>query len=447
MTAVALLAVLQTAVLTVGPSGTHARLGDALAAARAGDTIRVATGVYAERNAIERPVVLLGEGGAVLDGGGEGVVLAVRAPATIRGFTIRASGTSQSREDAGILVEGARDVVIEGNHIEDVLFGIYVKQSDRPIIRGNTVVGKDLPAARRGDGIRLWYSHDGVLEDNEVRRIRDVVIWFSNGVVVRRNAVQDSRYGLHYMYSNNSLFEDNVFVGNHVGGFLMYSRGITFRRNVFAEARGTTGRGLGFKDAEEVVAEDNLLVRNAVGIFLDNSPYSVGAVNRFEGNTVAYNDVAVTMLPSVRDNRFRGNSFLANVRTVTVTGGGTALANEWRGNYWSEYAGFDADADGTGDTPFVHARLSDDLFTRHEALSLFTLSPAASALDVVGRIFPLLEPEPVVVDSAPRIDLALRRVADGPRRGPLVPALAFAALSLAAAVGAFRGRRPFRRTP
>lgn len=394
---------LQAATLTVGPGGAFATISVAIAAAAPGDTIRVAPGVYHEHAVIEQALVLLGEPGAVIDGDGQGTVLSISAPAVVRGFTIRRSGSDQYLEHAGILAIAADRLVVEENRFEDVLFGVYVKQSDRVIIRRNEIEGKDLAIPLRGDGIRLWYSHNGIIEANRVTRTRDVVIWFSNGTHVRGNRVHDGRYGLHYMYSNQNVFEGNEFSANHVGAFIMYSDDIAFRNNVFADARGTTGRGLGFKDSERITAEDNVLVKNAVGISIDNSPHNRGVENHFRNNLIAYNDVAVTMLPSVHSNVFTGNDFVDNVQTVAVSGGGTALANTWRGNYWSDYAGFDTNGDGYGDTPFVFERLSNDLLASHEDLRVFTLSPALRVLNILSQVLPFLAPQPIVADSHPRI--------------------------------------------
>jgi nitrous oxidase accessory protein len=399
----AVAAALQAAQVIVGPSGPYPTVTGALAAARAGDTIRVSPGVYHEHLTIDRPVVLLGAPGTVIDADGRAAVITVRARAVIRGLVIRNSGTDQAREDAGIIALQADSLVIEDNRLEDVLFGVYVKHSRWPVIRRNLITGRDLPAARRGDGIHLWYSHDGVIEDNQVRRTRDVVIWFSNGTEVRGNVVREGRYGLHYMNSASNRFSDNRFFDNEVGAIVMYSENIVFRRNLFANARGPRGIGLALKGSDAILADDNVIVRNAIGIFLDNSPHRVGATNQFRNNVVAYNDVAVSLLPSVRNNVFRDNQFVDNVQPVSVSGGGTALGNTWSGNYWSEYAGFDPDGDGVGNTPFVHDRLSDDLLARHPGLHLFHASLAVTALNTVSRVLPLLSPEPVVVDSVPRL--------------------------------------------
>ena len=177
---------------------------------------------------------------------------------------------------------------------------------------------------------------------------------------------------------------------------LTNSTDIIFRDNVFADANGAMGRGLGFKDTDSIVAVGNTLVHNSIGIFIDNSPQSAGVHNFFSDNVIAFNEVGVSLLPSVKSNIFEGNTFLHNIAPVAVTGGGTAVANRWFDNHWSSYAGFDGDHDGHGDSPFVYERLSDDLLAKHEELKLFNLGPVASSLNTLSRVLPLLQPTPIV---------------------------------------------------
>ncbi len=446
-----------------GPDARFARIGDALAAAAPGDTIHVAPGVYRERLTISRPVTLLGGSrppspgatGPVIDGGGTGHVIEATAALTLRGFVIRASGQRVDAEDSGVMVRGA-PAVIEDNHIEDTLYGIYLKDAAGSTVRGNVIRGKNLPAPRRGDGIRLWYSSGSTLSDNEVIRVRDVVIYFSDSLRVTDNVIRDGRYGLHYMYSDDNRFERNRFEGNEVGAFIMYSKDIRLESNVFANAEGPSGMGLALKDSDRIEAFENLIVENAIGVHLDNSPGELDATNRFTGNLVLLNGSGVRLLPSVRGNVFEGNSFVANDRPVEVAGGaarGQAGQNRWGGNHWSSYAGFDSDADGVGDTPFLHARIADELLSRHPELRVFSGSPALSLLDALGRFFPLIEPEPVAVDSVPRVNAeALERWRSSPpvpvvgleSRAPVVAGIAWGVVLLLGLAGAIRGARGLR---
>ena len=89
--------------------------------------------------------------------------------------------------------------------------------------------------------------------------------------VVRGNAASDLRYGLHYMFSDDNVFEDNMFENGAAGAALMYSKRIDFRRNRFLRNRGFASVGLLLKACDDVVAEDNLIADNARGIFLEGS--------------------------------------------------------------------------------------------------------------------------------------------------------------------------------
>lgn len=396
--------------IRVGPGEAFSTIGDAVASARAGDTVLVGPGTYAERLLIDRPLTLEGEGWPVIDGGGTGHVVEALASLRLEGFVVRASGSNVQEEHAGVMVREAPGSRIVGNRLEDVFYGIYLKGSPGSRVRENRIEGKPFSPPRRGDGIRLWYSSASEILENVVSGTRDVVIYFSDSLLVRGNVIEGGRYGLHYMYSNHNVFERNRFDGNEVGAFLMYSADIRLLENVFANSAGMTGMGIGLKDSDAIEVSGNLIVGNVVGIHLDNSPHSADVTNSFTGNLLLANQAGIRLLPSVRSNVFEGNDFLSNGTPVVVAGGAgadQAARNDWSENHWSEYAGFDRDGDGLGDIPFVHARLADDLLSRHPALGLFARSPALGVLDVVSRFFPLLKPEPVVVDSVPRIDAVL----------------------------------------
>lgn len=390
--------------LRVGP-GHYPTITAALDNAAGGDTIRVTAGRYPERLRIVRPLTLIGEGWPVVDAGGGGHVVEALAPIEIRGFVLRGSGSSLEAEHSGVIVRGAR-AIVAGNRLEDVLYGICLKQAGGSRIEGNRIRGKALDPARRGDGIRLWYSPESRVADNEVHAARDVVAYFSDRLAIERNVIHAGRYGLHTMYIHHSRIAGNRMFDNHVGAFLMYSNDILVEDNVLADAAGPSGMGLGLKDSDGVQVRGNLFLENSVGVYLDNSPGDPTRANEFTDNTFASNGAAVRMLPSVAGNRFYGNDFLDNVVPAQVAGGARrdqVRQNEWSGNHWSDHAGFDRDGDGTGDEPYVHAHLADELLERRPELGIFAHAPALAALDALVRWFPLLMPAAVVVDPAPRL--------------------------------------------
>lgn len=377
----------------------------AIAQAKAGDTIRVPAGTYDGPIVIDKRITLLADGGAVLDGHGKGDVVQVRAAGVVlSGFRIRDSGDNLERENAAVTVL-APHVTVERNVLEDVLFGVYVKQGAGAVVRGNTIGGKDLDIARRGDAIKLWYSPDCLVDGNTVHDVRDVVIWFSKGVRITNNHVFRSRYGLHFMFCDDNTLIGNRLEDNSVGVYLMDSRRLVLRGNLLARNRGPSGYGLGLKDMDDVDAADNQIVGNRIGVYLDSSPLSLDVHNRFTRNLLAYNDTGIAMLPSVRRNLFQDNSFIDNQEQVAILGSGRLEGNAFtvngRGNFWSDYKGFDQNHDGIGDLPYRSQDLFENLMDRDPKLRLFLYSPAQQALELASEAFPAVKPRPKLVDDAP----------------------------------------------
>jgi nitrous oxide reductase family maturation protein NosD len=374
-------------------------------AAKPGDTIMVPEGVYVGNLVVTKSVTLDGGGRAILDAGGDGDAVQIKAEdVTVRRFTVRRTGDSLDRENAGFTILAAR-ALIEYNTIEDALFGVYLKAAPDSVIRFNTIRGKDLPLGRRGDAIRLWRCPKSTIEDNTIINGRDVVIWFSGDTQIRRNKVSHGRYGLHFMYSDNNVLEDNVLTHNSVGIFLMYSKNLTLIRNRLEHNRGPTGYGIGLKDVDGVIARDNVIAGNRLGIFLDNSPASRAYEHEFSGNSIAYNDVGVAFMPSVKHNTFVNNAFIDNIEQVAIMGSGTLAGNPFsvdgRGNYWSDYRGYDQDDDGIGDLAHRCESLFEDLMDREPKLRLFIYSPAQQAIDAASRAFPIVRPRVKVTDGFP----------------------------------------------
>lgn len=370
-----------------------------------GSEVRVPAGVYLGTVLIDKPVRLIADGDATLDAGGEGDAVRIVAPdVTIRGFQIRNTGESLDEQNAGVAVLAPR-ATVEGNTLTDVLVGVLLNSASHATVRHNRIRGKPLYLPRRGDGIRLWNSNDCLVEDNSVSGVRDVVIWYSRGVQLRRNTVQDSRYGMHFMYAHDGVLDENRLMDNSVGVFLMYSGNVVMRRNLLDHNRGPSGYGVGLKDMDGLVMEENALLSNRVGMYIDNSPSRIDVEHQIRRNVFACNDIALAFLPAVQRNHFSGNEFRENIEQVALWGTGQLRNNEFTvagvGNYWSDYAGFDAAGDGVGDRPYHAAGLFENLMDREPKFRLFIYSPAQQAIELAAKAFPIMQPEPKITDTAP----------------------------------------------
>ncbi|MEZ4672223.1 MAG: nitrous oxide reductase family maturation protein NosD [Anaerolineae bacterium] len=393
--------------LIVAPDSAYLTIDAALAAASPGDVIEVHEGVYTAPLIIEKSVSLVGVGQPVIDGQGTGSLVIITVPdVQFEGFIVRNSGTNINHEDTAIVIQAPR-VTVANNTIEDVLFGIYFADAGEGTAHHNIVRCLDRELGLRGDGIRVWYSNNVTISENDVATCRDTLIWYAQNITVKNNTVQDSRYGLHFMYSSHAVVENNTFEGNSVGSYLMYSQHLTMTGNHMMWNRGPSGYGIALKDMDYVTLQDNVLVGNRTGLYIDNSPALYDINNTVTGNFFGYNDMGIAALPSTTRNIFQSNTFLENNQQVSVQGRGNLLGNTWQqdgiGNYWSDYVGYDGDGDGIGDMPYRAEKLFENLSDSEPILRLFTFSPASQAIDFAASAFPSLRPDPKVIDESPRM--------------------------------------------
>lgn len=396
-------ALLIAALIVVAPGDS---IQAALARAKEGDRV-VVRGRHSEHVTIDKRVELVGED-ASIDGDEKGSVIVIRADGvTVRDLHVSGSGESLLREDAGVLVESASDVTIERVSVVDALFGIHVKSSARARVLGCTVHGKPIAIARRGDGIKLFSSPSSRVEGCTVEDTRDVIVWFSEGSSFIGNTVRRARYGLHLMNTAQARCERNLIEDASVGIFSMYSNGVVLEHNRIGPVRGPSGYGIGLKETDAFKVEENVIGDARVGMYFDASPLRPDLPGLVRHNHVAWSDTALSFLPSVQGISFTENAFSENGTQVEIRGGGRLIGIDWapagRGNFWSDYDGFDGEGRGTGATPYRAMKLYEALRDSHPDLALFEGSLAARAIDWGARVVPLIAPDAKVEDPHPLV--------------------------------------------
>jgi nitrous oxidase accessory protein len=382
-------------------------------AAAAGSILKPPPGHYAGPVVLDKPLTIDGAGEVSIDAGDRGTVFMLQTSgATLRGLRLTGSGDSHDTDDSCLDVRG------NGNRIEDVvidncLFGIDLKQSDDNVLRGNRVRSKQADIGVRGDGLRLWYSHRNLIEGNEVIDSRDMVAWYSNRNVFRGNVGRRSRYSIHFMFAHDNVVEDNRFYDNAVGVYFMYTEGGTLRNNLISHATGAAGMAVGFKEASNTVVEGNEIVYCAVGIGSDLSPFQPDSKIWVRHNRFAYNGIAMQLTSELGGNVVTDNIFEGNLTHVVQAGRGKAGLNEWRGNFWDDYAGFDRNLDGEGDTSYELYAYADRIWIEQPPARFFKTAPVLELLDFLERLAPFSSPELTLRDERPRFERPQRKEMSG----------------------------------
>jgi nitrous oxidase accessory protein len=359
-------------------------------------------GTYAGPVHIDKPLAIDGRHQVTIDAGGKGSVLILDTDgAIIKNVHLTNSGSYHDDIDAGVQIRGNFNVV-KDNRIDNCLFGIDIQQSNNNLVKHNQISSKAVDLGLRGDAIRLWYSFNNKVVDNEFHDSRDMVVWYSRDNVLSGNKGSRGRYSMHFMYSQYNLVENNEFRDNSVGIFLMYSDGIVLRGNIVTGATGPTGMGIGWKETSDVTVENNEVLYNAKGLYFNLSPFQPDTTNRITGNLIAYNGVGIEFHDDAKfGNIFKDNVFKGNVTQVMGHAKARAAKNTWDGNHWDDFEGFDRDGDGIGDSPYELYAYADRIWMDVPPARFFKGSPVLEVLDFLERLAPFSEPDLMLRDRRP----------------------------------------------
>ena len=379
------------------PAGTD--LQKAIDAARSGDVLEIAPGTYRGNYRIEKPLTLRGVGRPALDGGLQGDTVRVTATdVTLEGLQVRNSGADLNAQNAGVYIQpGADRATVRDCVLSYNLFGLWIEKAKDVRIEGNNITGKrDLNSSQRGNGIQLYNTTGARIIGNTIGFVRDALyVDVSHHAEFRGNKLHHSRYGTHYMNSYYNLWEDNDSYYNRGGLALMEVRDQVVRNN---RTWGNSDHGIMLRTMQDSVVEGNVIAGNNRGFFIYDVEY-VKVLN----NLVVDNRVGVHLSAGSTRNPVEGNDFVSNREQVRYVGAKDEVWGKERGNFWSNYLGWDRNADGVGDVRYEANDMVDRLTWRYPHIKLLLASPAVQALRLVAQQFPVLR-VPSVVDPKPRME-------------------------------------------
>lgn len=377
---------------------------EAIDASNPGDTIIVNEGIYAEGQInVNKPLTLLANGTAIIDGLQKGHVLIVSANnVTIEGFTVmnssrgwglsgillqkvqncKVSGNIVINNTNGIGIKGlgynivrdnlamenrygiglygAHSHVVEGNILRSNLHGIRLYGSDQNVIQGNVAIENGVLLGELGIGIYLEGSSRNSIEENICinNRWTGILVWtFSDGNIVGKNNISNSHNGIYLSSSMNNSIYGNTIDSTSWAGIKLRSESIsnTISGNKITYTHGAPGAG---------ILLDWAINNTIVGNEVSNNRWGISIEPGLHG-----------MLPSY-DNIIYHNNFINNTWFPgQPPGSGGQVHNfdpltsiniwdngyPYGGNYWSDYKGVDfyfgpyqneTGNDGIGDTQY-----------------------------------------------------------------------------------------------
>lgn len=387
--------------IIVSKSGSIKSIKNAIHLASENDKIIITPGEYAEGNiVIDKRLFIIGKDYPVIDGKSDGEIFTIKANyVEISGLTIKNSGISYLKENAGVKLDGVSDCKIFDNKFINNYFAIYLAKSANCIIANNYIEGAKRREINSGNGIHLWYCRDIQVVGNKISNHRDG-IYFE---FVRKGQIKDNyskgniRYGLHFMFSDSCEYKQNIFENNGAGVAVMYTKNVLMEKNFFKNNWGPTSYGLLLKDISDSKIVANNFNENTIGIYSEGCSRVLVQKNNFVKNGWALKLMANSMGNSFYENNFIANSF-------DVSTNSEQNFNSFNKNYWSNYSGYDLDKDGFGDVPFHPVTMFSVMVEKQSASLILLNSLFIKLLDVAESIIPALTPK-ALTDSKPRMSM------------------------------------------
>lgn len=362
----------------------------AITQAKAFDTIVIKKGIYKEHNLnVDKPLTIIGKNQPVIDGELKGEIITITSDnVTIDGLIVKNVGSSYTADYAAIRVKRSKNFTIQNVVLEKLFFGIYIERSSDGKILHNRIIGDAVEEYNSGNGIQLWYSKNIQIEHNIVQHVRDgIYLEFSDFCTIKNNLSSlNVRYGLHFMFSNDDVYEDNEFSNNGAGVAVMFSKRIKMYNNLFKDNWGTASYGMLLKEINDAEIIGNTFHDNTIGINIEGSNRIIYKHNNFRNN-----GWAIKVRGACYTNTFTENNFLYN--SFDIAYNSNVNDNTFESNYWSSYTGYDLNKNGIGDIPYRPVKLFSYIVNRTPETIILLRSMFIDIIDFSEKVSPVFTPD------------------------------------------------------
>lgn len=390
---------LHAEVINVCKTCEYSTITEAVKNAQNNDTILISKGIYKEQNIlITKSIHLVGKNSPIIDGEFKETILKVTANNfSIEGITLLNVGQSYVKDFAAILVNGSNNFTIKNNTLNDVFFGLLIEKSHYGTIFNNVITSHALDESNSGNGIHLWHCSNINIDNNKVSGLRDGIYFefVKNSTITNNISKNNVRYGLHFMFSNEDIYQYNTFEENGAGVAVMFSKNIKMLNNNFQNNWGSASYGLLLKEINDAEIYGNLFSENTIGINAEGT-------NRimYKNNNFIRNGWALKVRGACYTNTFFGNNFLYN--SFDVSYNSKLNDNIFDNNYWSNYTGYDLDKNGIGDVPYRPVKLFSYIVNRTPETIILLRSLFIDIIDFSEKVSPVFTPDNLL-DENPSI--------------------------------------------
>lgn len=361
---------------------------EAIDRAEPGAVVNIPAGYYKGNLIVTKNITLRGEKGTEIAAVGEEPAIRIEGADAVMIDNMTLSGKK------GIVASKVEGLVLRQLKIKDVHSAMHIQHGENVHIQHVEIVGTLAHYSKKGNGIAIYQSEKIVVEDSNIKQVQDgIYVEEVDGIVVQRNTVENSRYGTHFMYTENAKALNNTYASNVTGLMVMMTSGITIKDNLVINHNDMNGSGALLYDVQRADLAYNTMKNNRTAIALQKSAEVQIMHNHFQMNQTAIEGTKVDDQTVVQNNQFTGN-----ILTARSDQQGFQLES----NYYDDYVGTDLKNDGTGDVPYVAVSSFGQWMVRQPVYQYFVASPSVVLLTSLDQQINK-SARTVLVDETPKL--------------------------------------------
>ncbi|WP_080844037.1 right-handed parallel beta-helix repeat-containing protein [Cytobacillus gottheilii] len=338
--------------------------------AEAGGTLIIPPGYYEENIAIDKPLNLIGERDVTINSCENAPVVAISGDGVQLGNVSIEQCNEDNSELAAVYVTGDQHH-LSNLKIQSSQMGLQLFEANQIVVEESAIMG-----TRKENGIDLWKTNDSTIREMKIDTILDgIYMEQSHRNTIVQNVIENARYGIHLMFTNDTVIEENQSQHNFTGAMVMEAENVLIKNNDFSfNNQNVNSQGLLLYLTSDVVAENNVFASNRVGAFIEDSSDATISKNIFQSNTIG------AQWKNSSDNQLVSNTFNGNVNDTQAN---ESANNIIINNYWDAALKLDIDGDGVSELPHAADPYFMALVQRIPEYQLFFQHPGITLLKQV----------------------------------------------------------------
>lgn len=297
-------------------------------------------------------------------------------------------------KDVALLASGVQGLTLRDITIDQGQAGIQMTDSASITMEQLTVNGDEAHFSTKGHAVAIYKSKQFQASDSKINNVMDgFYLEEVEGISLQNNQIENSRYAIHMMFSNDVDVTNNYLLHNMTGFMMMITDQIHMANNTITKNNTLNSLGVYSYDVDGLTFVDNELRENTIAMNIESTRNMVITDNLFSTNGTV---LEVKKSPTLKVEH---NEFYGNILTVRSDEEGLILQR----NIYDDYTGKDYDGDEIGDTTYIATNSFGQWMARKPVYQYFIEAPSVVVLNSLdteitgGSNLVVTDEEPVVM--------------------------------------------------